>query len=116
MKPENVSSLLVLQVASGEFLALSQDQFEEARALGRRITAAARVAANDEPDQRLLTAEEMEARTSIPATWFLEQARQNAIPHVRFGKYVRFNFSEVCAACERVRVSNVQASGGTSPK
>ena len=71
MKLENVSALLVLQIASGEFLALSQDQFEEARALGRRIMSAAPVAANDGPEEKLLTAEEMEARTSIPASWFL---------------------------------------------
>jgi hypothetical protein len=31
------------------------------------------------------------------ATW-LEQARKEAVPHVRFGKYVRFRFSEVNAA------------------
>jgi hypothetical protein len=49
MKPENVSPLFVFQVASGDVLALSQDQFEEARALGRRIMSAAPVAANDGP-------------------------------------------------------------------
>jgi hypothetical protein len=68
--------------------------------------------ANEPREEPLPTAEQMEARTSIPATWFREQARQNAIPHSRFGKYLRFSFSEVYEACERVRLTDVQAGAG----
>lgn len=95
---------------SGEFLALSLDQFEEARALGQRVVGPAAPPANDPPEEPLLTAEQMETRTSIPATWFLEQARRDAIPHFRFGKYPRFRFSEVCETCERVRFADVSTS------
>jgi hypothetical protein len=110
MKSENLSSLFVFQMPSGEFLALSQDQFEEARALGQRITGVAMVAANDGSVEPLLSAQDMAIRTSVPATWFLEQARLKKIPHLKLGKYPRFLFSEVCEACERVRVSDVQAN------
>ena len=27
----------------------------------------------------------------VPHTWLLEQARHDRIPHVRFGRYVRFD-------------------------
>jgi hypothetical protein len=54
----------------------------------------------------------MEALTSVPATWFEEHARRNAIPHVRFGKYPRFNYSKVCDVCERVRPSETKPSAG----
>jgi hypothetical protein len=40
----------------------------------------------------------MQARTSIPASWFLEQARKETVPHVRLGKYVRFRATDVIAS------------------
>ena len=110
MKSEHVSSLFVLQMPSGEFLALSQEQFKDARALGRRITSPAPVVTNDGPDHMLLTAEQMEARTSIPATWFLEQPGRTRSRMCASAITVGFSFSEVCEACERVRMSQVEAS------
>jgi len=50
----------------------------------------------------------MNKETGIPRTWFLEQARQNKIPHLRAGKYVRFKLSEVIAAIDR---KNIRKSG-----
>jgi hypothetical protein len=104
MKAETVSPLLLVPLSSGEFLALSQDQFTEARELAQRMVTPSRPQADHQQamlDEPLLTAEQMEQRTSIPATWFLEQARKEALPHVRAGKYVRFRFSQVRDACER---------------
>ncbi len=49
-----------------------------------------------------MTAEEMEERTKVPATWFLDQARQGNVPHHRLGKYVRFMPSDVLV-CSRFR-------------
>lgn len=103
MKAEVVSPLVLVALPSGEFLALSQDQFTEARALGQRVASPSPVAADEPQEEPLLTAEQMEARTSIPATWFLEQARKDALPHVRLGKYVRFRFSEVQASAGKSR-------------
>jgi hypothetical protein len=44
---------------------------------------------------RLLTAEELQERTSIAKSWWLAEARLGRIPCVRAGKYVRFVFDEV---------------------
>ncbi len=89
-------NLVLIALPTGDFLALSPEQFTEARTLGMQLAGPARQPANDQPQEApLLSAEQMEARTSVPASWFLEQARKNAIPHVRLGKYVRFELSAV---------------------
>jgi excisionase family DNA binding protein len=45
---------------------------------------------------RLLTAEQLsELVLGVPPSWILEQARRDAIPHVRLGRYVRFDPLEV---------------------
>lgn len=81
------------------WLVLSPEQFREALQRGQEF-----VGLVEKPGQatfaedRVLDAEGMEAATGIPATWFLEQARQRRIPHIRAGKYVRFRLSEVLAA------------------
>jgi excisionase family DNA binding protein len=31
----------------------------------------------------------------VPATWLLAQARRNAVPYVRLGKYVRFDEADL---------------------
>ena len=62
MKSENVSSLIVVQMPSGEFLALPLDQFEEARALGQRVVAPAAPAVNDSHEEPLLTEVKMRLR------------------------------------------------------
>lgn len=38
----------------------------------------------------LLTADQAAALLNVPATWVLAEARADRIPHVRFGRYVRF--------------------------
>jgi hypothetical protein len=35
----------------------------------------------------------------VPASWVLTQARANPIPHVRLGRYVRFEPGELTAWC-----------------
>lgn len=44
---------------------------------------------------RLLTAQEAAALLNVPPTWVLAEAREDRIPHVRFGRYVRFDATEV---------------------
>ena len=39
----------------------------------------------------LLNAEQAAALLSVPATWVLAEARARRIPHVRLGRYVRFD-------------------------
>ena len=37
----------------------------------------------------------------VPHTWVLEQARHDRIPHVRLGRYVRFDAEELAAWARR---------------
>jgi hypothetical protein len=48
-----------------------------------------------DPVVRLLTAEEVQELTSIKKTWWLAEARADRIPHIRAGKYVRFEYPTV---------------------
>ena len=49
--------------------------------------------------ESLLTVQEMAKRINVPDSWIYQRTRlgQKAIPHVRIGKYVRFNPDEVVA-------------------
>ena len=44
-----------------------------------------------------LTVEELAKELNIPVTWIYQRTRlgKEAIPHMRMGKYVRFNIDEV---------------------
>jgi excisionase family DNA binding protein len=39
----------------------------------------------------LLDAKQAAALLNVPASWVLAEARADRIPHVRFGRYVRFD-------------------------
>jgi excisionase family DNA binding protein len=43
----------------------------------------------------LLDADGASALLNVPATWILAQAREDAIPHVRLGRYVRFDADDL---------------------
>lgn len=45
--------------------------------------------------EKLLTAEELQHRTSIAKSWWLAEARMGRLPCIRAGKYVRFVYDEV---------------------
>ncbi len=42
-------------------------------------------------DDRLLDAGELAELLHVPKSWVLAQAREDAIPHVKLGRYVRFS-------------------------
>lgn len=44
---------------------------------------------------RLLTADEVAERLSVPVSWVRESSRSGAIPCVRLGRYVRFVEADV---------------------
>ena len=44
---------------------------------------------------RLSTAKEISQLLSVPPTWVYAEARKGAIPHVRLGRYVRFDRAEI---------------------
>ena len=45
----------------------------------------------------LITVKELAEKLNVPASWIYQRTRlgQKAIPHVRIGKYVRFELDEV---------------------
>ena len=53
--------------------------------------------------ERLLTAEELAERLSVPPKWPLQKARAGTIPHVRLGRYVRFDEADVVAWLEECK-------------
>ena len=44
---------------------------------------------------RLLTAKEVGDLLQLNASWVLDAARRNAIPHIRLGGYVRFRRMDI---------------------
>jgi excisionase family DNA binding protein len=44
---------------------------------------------------RLLDAKAVADRLGVPESWVRESARSGAIPHVRLGRYVRFDLADV---------------------
>lgn len=45
----------------------------------------------------LLTAEEVAERLAVPVSWVRSSTRDGAIPHVRLGRYVRYDWADVAA-------------------
>ncbi|MGI8426345.1 MAG: hypothetical protein ACR2M4_07065 [Actinomycetota bacterium] len=95
--------LVLVPLGRGEFIALEPDQLVAARARAQEILgpgwgADRGAGSTTQSPENLLTAEAMEGLTSVPATWFLEAARQGLIPHHTFGKYKRFELTEVRAS------------------
>jgi hypothetical protein len=89
---------LILIPFNGAWLALTPEQLQEALAQGQALLGARATATAATAEEKVLDAEGMEHVTGIPASWYLEAARQGRIPHIRAGKYVRYRLSEVLDA------------------
>jgi excisionase family DNA binding protein len=46
---------------------------------------------------RLVDAQVVADRLAVPVSWVREQTRSGAIPHLRLGRYVRFDLDDVDA-------------------
>lgn len=46
---------------------------------------------------RLIDARAAGELLGVPHTWLLRQARRDAVPHVRLGRYIRFDADELLA-------------------
>ena len=59
--------------------------------------------------EKLLTVQEVASRLNVPVTWIYQRTRlgQRALPHVRVGKYIRFDINEVMAFLKK----NTEQSG-----
>jgi excisionase family DNA binding protein len=51
----------------------------------------------------LLNAEQVAEQLGVPKTWILEQARRDAVPHRRLGRYIRFSERDLAEILERSR-------------
>jgi hypothetical protein len=104
----------VLIPFNGAWLALTPEQIaaglDRARSL---VVAGASSIASQAPQERIRDADGMEVDTGIPASWFLEQARQGRIPHLRAGKYVRFELGEVLECLKGASRPGDRLSAGT---
>ena len=59
--------------------------------------------------EKLLTVQDLASRLNVPVTWIYQRTRlgQRALPHVRVGKYIRFDINEVMAFLKK----NTEQSG-----
>ena len=88
---------LVLIPFGCAWLALTVSELEEGRRRAHALMPAASQSTTAQNDP-VLDAAGMERETGIKASWFLEQARRDAIPHIRAGKYVRFRLEATLSA------------------
>ena len=51
----------------------------------------------------LLDAKQAGELLNVPPSWLLAQARRDAVPHVKLGKYVRFDQADLLAWIESVK-------------
>jgi excisionase family DNA binding protein len=61
----------------------------------------------------LLTAEAAAEALSVDPHWLLRQAREGRIPHVRLGRYVRFDPAAIAAYCARAPRPPATATSAT---
>jgi hypothetical protein len=90
--------ILVIPFGDG-LLALTREQYEEARWRGRELSQP-QPTTSPAKQTEILDAAGMERHTGIPASWWAEQARRNKVPHIRAGKYVRFDLDKVLDTLE----------------
>jgi hypothetical protein len=105
-KEENTGPETMVIPYGNAFLAFSFETFSKALDLGRKLIGAPATSHPTEAPESssVVDAKKMNEMTGIPASWFLEKARQKEIPHLSFGKYVRFNPSDV--------LSHLKKNGG----
>jgi excisionase family DNA binding protein len=53
--------------------------------------------------ERLVDAQAVADRLGVPVSWVREQVRSGAIPHVRLGRYVRFDLGDVDGWLEKCK-------------
>lgn len=95
---DTLPEAMVLIPFGHDYLALSQERLQEALKRGHELMPSQTQSTPAHADDRIVDAEGAATITGIPKTWYEEQARRNTIPHLRFGKYLRFRLSEVLEA------------------
>jgi excisionase family DNA binding protein len=55
-------------------------------------------------NERLVTAAEIAEMLSVPVSWVREHTRSGAIPHVRFGRWIRYDTKDVDEWLELIKI------------
>ena len=107
---------IVVCLPDGRWLALDRETFEAGLSAGAEFSSSAAPSAapvtNGSTAPKLMTAEEMETATGVPASWYATQARERRIPFRKLGRYVRFSYDELltCDAFQRRAIPPGQLS------
>lgn len=75
-------------------LALAPEVYRQALTEGAEFSRPS-AAEDDLGDEPVMTAEQLATALSLPTTWIEQAARENRIPCIRAGRWVRFKRSEV---------------------
>ncbi len=86
---------VLIPLPDGRWLGLTLEQFVEAELAGREFLPNPVPDSPINSDDALLTAEQLEQRTNVSASWWEQAAREQRVPHARIGRYVRFRWTEV---------------------
>lgn len=104
-----MSDRVIIPLGTLGVLELPQSVFEQY--LRKPDAPIAAPAPNGEAAAELLTADQAAERFSLPSSWLLEKARQDAIPHRRIGRYVRFSPAELAEHLKRSSAVAVRSNG-----
>jgi hypothetical protein len=99
---------MILLDFAGQPLAFDEEVFEAARLRGLEMMPPASPGPG-ESGAGILDAGGMEAETGVPASWWLEAARQGTVPHLKLGKYIRFSLREALEAAKGRRRRGVNS-------
>lgn len=99
-----MAELILVVVPGVGPLALAPEALRTALAKGREVLGEPAAGSAPPPADvpQLVDAAALEGRTGIPASWWMAQAREHRVPHVRIGRRVRFDPTEALA-CDAVR-------------
>lgn len=98
-----MSDLVLIPLPGLGTLELPRDVFEQH--LVRPVSAAPAP-----PLPELVDADQLEASTGIPSSWWMTQARERRVPFKKLGRYVRFDLAEVMA-CDAFKRRAVDSTG-----
>ena len=94
---ENLPSAVIIIDTPLGVAAIAREQLEEALELASQLAVPNSAEPCHMPKERecLVTAEAASKVLGVPASWLLQRAREHRIPHLKIGKYVRFDVDRI---------------------